>query len=77
MNKTLLVLQHEFRNTLRRRAFILLTLAFPLLGLLGIGIYQMVSSTDQPPAENPGPYVPNSMLSGKTDQGGKNAYPFF
>ena len=51
MNKTLLVLQHEFRNTLRRRAFILLTLAFPLLGLLGIGIYQMVSSTDQPPAE--------------------------
>jgi ABC-2 type transport system permease protein len=51
MNKTLLVLQHEFRNTLKRRAFILLTLAFPLLGLLGIGIYQIVTSTEQPPAE--------------------------
>jgi len=36
MNKTLLLIKHEFLNTVRRKAFIILTLAFPLIALLAI-----------------------------------------
>ena len=36
MNKTLLLIKHEFIGTVRRKAFIILTLAFPLIALLGI-----------------------------------------
>jgi ABC-2 type transport system permease protein len=36
MNKTYLLIKHEFLNTVRRKAFIILTLAFPLIALLGI-----------------------------------------
>ncbi len=36
MNKTLLLIKHEFIITIRRKAFIILTLAFPILALLGI-----------------------------------------
>jgi len=51
MNKTLLVIRHEFAQMLKRRAFIILTLAFPLLGLLGIGVFQAIEGAEQPPAE--------------------------
>ena len=36
MNKTLLLIKHEFIGTVRRKAFIILTIAFPLIALLGI-----------------------------------------
>jgi ABC-2 type transport system permease protein len=36
MNKTLLLIKHEFLGTVRRKAFIILTIAFPLIALLGI-----------------------------------------
>jgi ABC-2 type transport system permease protein len=36
MNKTLLLIKHEFLNTVRRKAFVILTLAFPLIALLAI-----------------------------------------
>ncbi|MFC1926795.1 ABC transporter permease [Chloroflexota bacterium] len=39
MSKTLTVLKHEFLTTLKRKSFILITIAFPLLALLGYGIY--------------------------------------
>ena len=51
MNKTLLIYRHEFRHTVKRTGFIVLTLAPPLLALLGIGIYHIVSGAAQPPAE--------------------------
>lgn len=35
-NKTLLLIKHEFLNTVRRKAFIILTIAFPLVALLAI-----------------------------------------
>ena len=41
MNKTLLILSHEFLNTVKRTGFIILTLALPVLALLGIGIGHM------------------------------------
>jgi ABC-2 type transport system permease protein len=51
MNKTLLIFKHEFVKTLRRTGFIILTLALPVLALLAIGIFQIVSGIAKPPAE--------------------------
>jgi ABC-2 type transport system permease protein len=48
MNKTLLVFKHEFRQTVRRIGFIILAVALPLLGLLGIGIYKLVAGAVKP-----------------------------
>ena len=48
MRKTLTVLRHEFTQTVKRRAFILMTLAIPLLLLLGYGIYQGVQHLSEP-----------------------------
>jgi ABC-2 type transport system permease protein len=45
MNKTLLVLRHEFRHTARRRGFIVMTLIVPLIALLLIGVIQLVAGT--------------------------------
>ena len=51
MNKTLLIFRHEFRHTIKRTGFIVLTLAPPLLILLGIGVYDIVSGITKPPTE--------------------------
>jgi ABC-2 type transport system permease protein len=51
MKKTLTVLRHEFRQTVRSRSFILLTMALPLIVLLGYGIYEGVQHRSQPSTE--------------------------
>jgi ABC-2 type transport system permease protein len=51
MNKTLLVLKHEFRQTAKRRGFIVMTLIVPLIALLLIGVIQIVSGTAGPTGE--------------------------
>ena len=51
MNKTLLIFRHEFRHTIKRTGFIILTLAPPLLILLGIGAFHIVSGITRPPTE--------------------------
>ena len=51
MNKILLIFRHELLHTLRRVGFIILTLAVPVLALLGIGIFRIVSGITAPPAE--------------------------
>ena len=51
MNKTVLILKHEFLQTLKRKSFIIMTLAFPVLGLLGIGGFQIIQGVETPPAE--------------------------
>ncbi len=48
--KTLLILSREFMQTIRRKSFILTTLAFPLLALLGLGTYQLVSGMTREPS---------------------------
>lgn len=48
MNKTILIIRHEFRRMVTRKAFIIITLAFPLLALLVIGISQVVTNIGQP-----------------------------
>jgi len=51
MNRTLLISGHEFLRTIRRTGFIILTLALPVLALLGIGVFQIVSGVARPPAQ--------------------------
>ena len=51
MNKTLLIFRHEFRKTIKRTGFIILTLSLPALALLGIGIFHIASGAAKPPAE--------------------------
>jgi ABC-2 type transport system permease protein len=48
MNKTLLIFRHEFVHMIKRKGFIILTLIVPVLALIGIGVFQLVS-TDEPP----------------------------
>ena len=50
MNKTLLIFRHEFLHTLKRVGFIVMTLIVPVLALLGIGIFHLVSEIITPPA---------------------------
>ena len=50
MNKTLLIFRHEFLHTIKRRGFIIMTLVVPVLGLLGIGAFQLILNTAEPPA---------------------------
>jgi len=51
MNKTLLIFKHEFLHTVKRTGFIILTLALPVIALLGIGVFHIVSGITKPPAE--------------------------
>jgi ABC-2 type transport system permease protein len=48
MNKTQLIFRHEFLNAIKRKGFIIMTLIVPVLGLLGIGIFSLVSATAGP-----------------------------
>jgi len=52
VNKTLVILKHEFLKTIRRRAFIIMTLAIPLVALLAIFGYQAFQGDggEEPPA---------------------------
>jgi len=51
MNKTLLILRHEFLHTAKRRGFIVMTVIVPLVALLLIGVFQLVSGIARPTAE--------------------------
>jgi ABC-2 type transport system permease protein len=51
MNKTLLIFRHEFLGTIRRTGFIILTFIVPLVALLGIGAYHVISGAIKPSAE--------------------------
>ncbi len=49
MNKTLIILKHELRQTLKRKSFIIMILAFPLLTLLAIVGFQVIQDMGGPP----------------------------
>ena len=51
MNKTLLIFRHEFRHTIKRTGFIIMTLIVPLVALLAIGVLQLVSGIAKPTVE--------------------------
>jgi ABC-2 type transport system permease protein len=48
VNKTQLVFRHEFLHTIKRVGFIIMTLIVPVLALLAIGIFQLVSAITEP-----------------------------
>ena len=49
-SRTGLILRHEFLHTIKKKGFIILTLAIPALVLLGIGVIKLASSVAAPPA---------------------------
>jgi ABC-2 type transport system permease protein len=49
MNKISTIFKHEFLVTVKRKSFIIMTIAFPLLGILGIGAYQIIQGTGGAP----------------------------
>ena len=64
MNKTLLIARHEFLAILKRKFFLFMTLGIPLLGFLGIVIFQLVQG-------GLGPSDPDEIINtGYVDQAG-------
>jgi ABC-2 type transport system permease protein len=51
MNKTMVIFKNELITTLRRKGFIITTLALPVLGLLGILLFQLISGISKPATE--------------------------
>jgi len=49
MNKTILILKHEFRQTVKRKSFIIMTLAFPVLALIAIAVLGLIIGAEKPP----------------------------
>jgi len=48
MNKTQLIFRHEFLHAIKRKGFIIMTLIVPVIALLAIGVFQLISTTDEP-----------------------------
>jgi ABC-2 type transport system permease protein len=48
MNKTLIILKNELLTTLKRKGFLLTTLAIPVIALLGMLAYQIATNVVQP-----------------------------
>jgi ABC-2 type transport system permease protein len=51
MNKTVLIFEHEFLYTVKRKGFMILTFALPVLALLAIGIFRITAGVVSPAAE--------------------------
>ena len=49
-SRTGLILRHEFLTTIKKKGFIILTLAIPVVILLGIGIFKLASNVVMPAA---------------------------
>jgi len=78
MNKTMLLIRHEFLTVVRRKAFIILTLAFPVLALLGILAAQVIPKMITPTVtiEKIG-YVDNTgIFSGSVTEGNLQLVPY-
>jgi ABC-2 type transport system permease protein len=48
MNKTFLIFRHEFSTMARRTGFIIMTLIIPVVALLAIGVFRLVSEITKP-----------------------------
>jgi ABC-2 type transport system permease protein len=49
VNKTLLIFRHEFLHAIKRKGFIIMTLIVPVIALLAIGVFQLISTISKPP----------------------------
>jgi len=67
MNKTLLIFRHEFMHTIKKKGFLIMTLIVPVLALLAIGVFQLISADE--------PSVLETTTSGYVDEvGGFDQY---
>ena len=57
MNRTAAIFKDELLCTLRRKGFIITTLAFPLLGVIGIIVFQLVSGISKPASQTDVPRI--------------------
>jgi len=48
MNKTFLIFRHEFLHAIKRKGFIIITLIVPVVALIAIGVFHLVSTTYEP-----------------------------
>ena len=66
MSKAFIILKHEFWKTVKNMSFIILTLALPVLAILGVGIYQGVHHWYHPgaPQEEKVGYVDDTGMFG-------------
>ena len=72
MNKTYLIFKHEFLQTIKKTGFIVLTFIVPVLALLAIGSYELVTTLIEPSAKEVTSvgYVDEvGIFSDQTDQG--------
>jgi len=79
MNKAYLIFKHEFLKKIKSVSFIIMTLLIPVLALLSIGIFKLVSTLIEPPAEQIKAigYVDEiGMFDDHTDQGLTRLVPF-
>jgi ABC-2 type transport system permease protein len=80
MNKTLLIFKHEFITMIRRAGFIIMTVAFPLIGLVAVAGGQILSGL----GGEPGPisevqigYIDSAgLVGGYQEQGDIQFVPF-
>ncbi|MGB2965368.1 MAG: ABC transporter permease [Anaerolineales bacterium] len=79
MNKTYLIFRHEFLQAIKRVGFIIMTLIVPVLALLGIGLFELVTTLTEPSAKEVTivGYVDEvGIFSDQTDQGLIRLIPF-
>ena len=79
MNKTYLIFRHEFLQAIKRVGFIVMTLIVPVLALLGIGLFELVTTLTEPSAKEVTfiGYVDEiGIFSEQTDQGLIRLIPF-
>jgi ABC-2 type transport system permease protein len=75
MNRTAVIFKDELFTTLKRKGFILTTLALPVLGLLGIILFQLISGAAKPSSLTDVPrigYVDQVGIFNQYTQQGKN-----
>jgi ABC-2 type transport system permease protein len=79
MNKTYLIFKHEFLGAIKRVGFIVMTLIVPVLALLAIGAFELVTTLTEPSAKEVTTvgYVDEvGIFSDQTDQGLIKLIPF-
>ena len=79
MNKTYLIFKHEFINTIKRISWIIMTLIVPVLALLGIGIFALVTTLSKPPEQiiqTIGFVDEVGIFNDQTSQGSMRLFPF-
>ena len=79
MNKAYLIFKHEFLQAIKKVGFIVLTFIVPVLALLAIGFYELVTTLTEPSASEVTTvgYVDQvGIFSDRTDQGLIKLIPF-